>query len=512
MATSKSFLDLPQDLRVRTYNLSGLVRACPIDLLKERKRKSTISSIPELLKATYQVYDCRFSAYGPPETFVIAGQLRDFECYCETLPLQLLFLCRAIHYEVVPILYGQNVLKAEWLSGGREAFQSLSLLAQRSIRSLQIFLGWPRRARYESPRPLKQLEELFSIISEGCTIDKLHMTLDCDVSNMARSGPNSQFLALLPKFKSFAIRFDKMLQPWSKLSKDVVAVAPSDPQLYNRGFPFMKLPPELRHQVLRYSDLVVKPSPHRWVDGVVVGDGEFTIHLTDVWRGRCCGTCSTSSAICCCPLLVAGFSQTCTCYTLPRNFLSVSHEFAKDAREVLFRNNRFIFSGHPTKTLSFLKRQPTEVLWLIQAIDFHFAFEDPGLWKADRTAESSWRELLVFLSQSLNISNLWLTIDTGSAFETYRAWMLSNESARDVLQFYYSLIDPIEEIATFKGLRRFHVFLALFWSYETDAEKAVKGPDYDSAKDGKIPRTRRNPYYPHGVPDPSMEWELGMGE
>ena len=149
------------------------------------------------------------------------------------------------------------------------------------------------------------------------------------------------------------------------------------------------------------------------------------------------------------------------------------------------------------------------MLLLIQAIDFEFGPEQVELWKDDRTAQSSWREMLIFLSQHLNISQLYLTIDAGSAFDIYCGWTLGIERSRDISEFYRSLIEPLEEIAAFRGLRQFHVFLAVFWDYETCAEKAVKGPGYDSAKDGKIPLTRRNPFFPHGVPDQRGQREEG---
>ena len=74
----------------------------------------------------------------------------------------------------------------------------------------------------------------------------------------------------------------------------------------------------------------------------------------------------------------------------------------------------------------------------------------------------------------------------------------------------WSIVTPLKENKQFTSLRSFHVFLPCFHHFETEAEKSVKGSDYDSAKDGKIPFTKRNPYFPHGVPDPSLEWEDGM--
>ena len=289
----------------------------------------------------------------------------DIDCHCEPLPLQLLLVCRAIHNETVPILYGQNVLVGEWLPG-RELFRSLSLLAQRSIRSLQIFLSWPLGHMRNVPgtsrmhdRPGNEVEELFSIISSVCTLDKLHLTLDWEVLHMPYRGTNTQLLALLPRLKGFAVCLNyKPQQKLNRLSKDMVALVTSDSQVHHGSFPLMKLPTEIRHQVLRFTDLVVKWGTFWSVDGLAVVDGKFAIPLVIKSRSLCCRTCSTSRAICCCPNLVAGFSATCTCSTLPENFLSVSRQFAEDAREVLFRNNRFIFTGHASKTLSFLQKQP----------------------------------------------------------------------------------------------------------------------------------------------------------
>ncbi|MCJ1288174.1 Endonuclease III-like protein 1 [Xylographa opegraphella] len=432
----------------------------------------------------------------------------DHECYCDAIPLQLLTCCRTVHHEVNELLYAHNVFKLSWWNlPARETFQRLSATAVATIRSLQIDLGSIER-RDRMMVTEEDINKLFDIIVTRCTTTKLNFTIACDVLERKYIGVVTRPFKRLTHLRSCAVCLTILPDvSLGKLAKKMVLAATNHVSRVS-GFPFMKLPKELRYQILEHTDLVMRWRDRRWLDdGLVIQDG---LSLPDNKPNYCCRRCTSSHAFCCCPHLTASFSDSCACFLFPHAFFRVSRQFATEAREVFFSQNRFIFTGTPDGTLAFLQRQPSAMLPLIRQIDFQISPSNVLNWsRPDDGGLLAWRTLVPFLAAYLHLANLALAIDTGHADDTSRRLLDLDARSEGARAFHRAVIAPLQADTRFRQLRSFHAYWALCHDDEADAERAVKGPAYDSVREGKIPYDRRNPNFPHGVPHSSLAWENG---
>ena len=508
MVVTVSFLDLPRDIRVTIYGLAGVVRQCPIDLVRESRRGAVIRAIPELQETTLPPPSCRYSPNPWREQWLHNELPMDHECYCDAIPLQLLTCCHIIHKEAHDLLYAHNVFKLSWWNlPARETFRRLSAAALATIRTLQIDLGSIER-KDRMMVTVEDIDSLFDIIATKCTTTRLNFTLVCSIREPKHIGVVTQPFKRLSNLRSCAVCLDTLPDVYlGKLAKKMVLGATNHGGRAS-GFPFMKLPKELRCQILEHTDLVARWRDKMWSDdGLVIQDG---LELADHKPSYCCRRCTSSYAFCCCPHLNSSFSESCSCFLFPNAFFRVSRQFATEAREIFFSQNRFIFTGPPDGTLSFLRRQPADMLRLIREIDFQMSTSNIIDWpRPDDGGLRAWRTVVPFLADNLNIANLALSIDTGPAHDTYRDLFDLDARRNEIRAFHHAVIEPLHEDTRFRQLRSFRVFWALFNEDEADAERAVKGPDYDSVREGKIPYSQRNPNFPHGVPDPSLAWENG---
>ena len=268
------------------------------------------------------------------------------------------------------------------------------------------------------------------------------------------------------------------------------------------------LPEEIRKQVLSETQFIGLRYNSWRSDYLFIYDG--VLRQTERSR-RCCKTCSTPPAICCCPRLTSGYSSTCTCLSYLTSFLTVSKQFATEYKEVLFSQHHFVFAGNHAKTLAFFEGQDSEMLKRIRRIDLQLSYDDGESWDKGHPEYHTWQRLVSLLATSLNVPNVQLSIDAGPAFEHYQTHDVAEPQLANYLpDFYRDVIQPFREHAQFRTLLKFHVFWACFHDSEAEAEKAVMGESYDSLAEGKIPHTRRNPHCPHGIADPSYEWTDGM--
>ncbi|MCJ1398827.1 Endonuclease III-like protein 1 [Xylographa trunciseda] len=501
-----SFLDLPQDIRVTIYGLAGIVRQCPIDLVRECRRGAVIRSIPELQENRFPLPKCR---YGPPQLQERTVELElpmDFECYCDAVPLQLLTCCRTVYHEAIHLLYARNVFKLSWWNlPAREALQRLSATAMATLTALQIDLGSIDHNSRMSVTE-EDVERLFEIITTKCTTTKLNFTYICDIIERKHVRALSQPFKRLTNLRSCAVRLNTFPDvALEKLAKTMVLGATNHGGRVG-GFPFMRLPREIRYQILELTDLVARWRDRRWADdGLVIQDGGG---LPDSKPKYCCTRCTSSLAFCCCPQINASFSESCSCFVFPTSFFRVSRQFAMEAREVFLSQNRFIFTGNPYRTILFFQNQPAEMLHYIRKIDFQLSISDVLNWpRPDNGGLHAWRTIVTFIAEHLNIPNLFLCLDAGQGYQLYNPGNDDSDHARN---FCHAVIAPLREDLRFRHLRRFHVFWARFNQDEAEAERAVKGPDYDSAREGKLPPHIRNAFFPHGVPHPSLAGENTM--
>jgi len=433
-----------------------------------------------------------------------------FECFCDPVPLQLLFCCRTIYREVAILLYSQNTLKLLWPETGRYILEKLNPSVLPWITSLHVNLGGSNAITW-FPRRSVDIEALFTIIAKGCRPSRLRLTLECQVDDTAGFEIVCRQFEQLSGLKSCAIGLEKShstsMQQRAKpddlreRARQLVARSTDSYRWIDSGLRWWTLPKEIRVKILHYTDLVFRWRQGWESDGLVIERGKL---VADKGQTRCCQQCCVSpSTTCCCPQFGASWSSSCTCYAVPRALLAVSRKFSQEAREVFFSENRFAFCDNPPKTLYFFKRQSPPDLQLFRKIDFQLQlprdFLDFELGK-DSTFLFDWYELLLYVSDHLNIPALSLSIDTRASFalgQTPSAW---EQNLPTLLGFFREIIRPLAQIRRFRDLRSFHVYWVSFHAHEAEAEKEVMGENYDRATKGKIPYTGRESRFPHGFP------------
>ena len=171
--------------------------------------------------------------------------------------------------------------------------------------------------------------------------------------------------------------------------------------------------------------------------------------------------------------------------------------------------NRIVLDGTPGESLTWLISLGDAVEH-IRSLFVCFSKEFVDSWISGNPAAQEWKDLASFIASNLEIGELELALDAGIAFETYQEQRYTEEFLGDVKRAYDGIVDVLVTALEGKKPKSFFVFWAAFHGDEEVAEGKVMGDEYDSAELGKMPSTRRNPYFPYGVPGQKMEWEGGM--
>lgn len=513
---SKSLLDLPREVRMRIYKYCGATRACPINLGGEGRRAKIVHSLPELRRNP--VPDCYHPLQRPSHRVVVTDPGEEVECFCDLVPLQLLLCCRTIYLEVAGLLYGENTFDVVWQDGGLQVFEQLSRAALASITSVQLDLGLIPRAPWSGWHG-DGISRLFSTMSTRCTLFKLNLVLKFifgaieDFKVVRRelerlSGLKSCAVSLM-QYQYTGIKHCDSEETLQQRAKQMVNSSTHDRKWLNGGFRFLELPTEVQLEVLRHTDLVGRWRRTWRYDGFVIRHGGSISVITND-DDKCCKSCTPTLFVCCCPHSNPSYSSTCACFVFPKALFHVSKQFSRLARQIFFAENRFIFRGHPATITWVFNHTKAEVLGLLRTVDFHIEvpsrFREPQLvpWLA------SWSQLVHCAMDRLNVSNLSLSIDAGMSYMRYKSRGISEHTLSHIHRFYFALLGPFRAYHWLRRLRQFFVFLMCFHDLEVRMEKMVKGQNYDSALEGKIPHTRRNPQLPHGAPHPDLEWKDGM--
>ena len=497
MAQVISFLDLPSGVRVKIYTLLGLVRHCPIDLLKERYRKKDFSERDGTCRHSIKrhAYGCLFPRRQRGHNPV--KPTSELECYCPPLPLELLYLSHAVHAEVEAILYGCNKFKIQpEIQKDLVPLWNLSSNAFLSLTSLHISLDgshgeelWASVA--SNAAFITEWAELCTFMADMVAPSQVNFSLSYDCYSSATAVQVLEPILQWPRMKSCAIRLGQLPdEEFRWISKKISLVMSGKPASLVQPFPFEKLPKEIRLQILRSTDLIARWDKTQWYqNGMHILDGK--IH----YRKQCCTKCTDSLDSCCCGTLEAAFSLRCDCFQFPVGLFYVNKQIYSEAREVCYSKNRFIFEGDPNFTWKLLRGLRLGSLGFVRNITFLFTDgQKMAQWNHKtedaRKSSSNWQVLVQFVQSRLLLSKLSITIDARSMVQDY----LRYEDVDDLLWVYHAyqrIVSPFRQI---RGLRRFHVLLSAFYEYEAIAEKEVMGETYDSEQDGKIPlRERTSP-------------------
>jgi hypothetical protein len=189
-------------------------------------------------------------------------------------------------------------------------------------------------------------------------------------------------------------------------------------------------------------------------------------------------------------------------------YFKVSSQFEEDARQVFFSSNRLVLeSSEPSFTQSYFDDLSHEDLQRIRLLDFQFTIIQPDRWTDAK--QKQWEELVEFVAKNMNIPHLSLSLDLGQAHSVFVDRQVEEQQLDWMREIHEKLVQPLKANPVFKQLKQFHLFWACSHADETRLEKEVKGQEYDSVKDGKVPYQKRDPDQPHNA-NSGVENELGQ--
>jgi hypothetical protein len=529
-----SFLNLPHDIRHRVYVLAGLVRSCPIDLNREGEVK------PDPDEEMWTLRHLRRGCHDPHARFLGRSDKwneDDIDCVCRPLPIQLLYVSRAISKECSRVFYSENKFKiCRSRHGGFLPLHRMAGSTLDSITSLSIRLNAcscrsgrkhkdQRRCDYHQTckggaggrdKPLDTISRNDkAVISDwrsvcariSSNIQPFHLRLFviCDTANYQVATEVVEPLANMPTLRACSIRLGQTPNhELRRLAQATVNQVTSKFGGISRRRPFStQLPIEIQEEILGYTDLIV-PQVLEWEStrGLIVSD--------------CCGKCTDALEACCCSLQHAAFSETCTCWKIPTDLFLISPSLHKAATKSFYQKNsfaiysseRFVRTDARPPLLEFLKSLPPQALQHLRSIQCVFPALSTNFFNQGSEAHSHWLQTITFICNNLQLSKLNLTldmsVDRASASDT--AYMSSQEVS-DMVDamwvMYQRIVEPLMGTPLDRALK--NLFIKLSWplddaerhirdARERTLEQRIMGEDYDAVLRGKYERDWRNNY------------------
>ncbi|CAG9983911.1 unnamed protein product [Clonostachys byssicola] len=527
--SSLSFLSLPYHVRKRIYFFADYVRECPIAIaLPAPETVSPTASFPSGHPPTPPGFPpppnairlnlglCRFRMLQMGEDRSVFPSYP--ECICSEFPRQLLHVSKALHTEIIDIIYGENkfVIRAHKAEDLR-VFSILSDTAVSRLRWLMIRLNcWPCHRGHSSLMPLappkcktcsasidKADPELIdgqaqskAMIQGWATLcnrlascippGRLELEFVCDVGDMETAEQIIKPLYSLPRLEKCTIRLGRRrnhgLETLAR-STSLQLTAHYNPhaELGSSQFPFFRLPREIRRHILALTNLDPRNvnGEHRHGFTIKVGKWDASNDCYSIVPKRiCCHHCSFTKRDCSCPSDYASYSPGCQCRVLPLNLFLVSRQMYAEAAEVLYSANIFTFVGPFEETLRCLQALQPTTLSSFRRIRFLFDVDQSCRYYKH---EKAWACLLSFIAEKFDLSKLLVIVDTSRdtlqcMHNDYEEWAMY-----DLYQTYTLVAKLVKSMLT--GMHGFHVFLGAFFDLEPVLERYVMGPDYDISGD-----------------------------
>ncbi|KAL3460813.1 hypothetical protein BJX64DRAFT_289945 [Aspergillus heterothallicus] len=461
---TKTFFDLPQDVKIRILQYAGLLRPCLINFAFEKHRTKTSRGI---CGNGNPVRMTRLSWTG---TWVDPYHT---PCNHPEVPIHVLQTCRKARTELGALFFAQNHFTIYLYA--RTEYKLFCVATQwgmKHLRHLHLDLG-PRENRY---------------LKSNGSVHRTTWAMWTHFCNNSKEGmPALRKFSMKCKVKDLEIasRLMRTMQPFpilaqcafhlsNKQDEDIRAVIRRAAwrltgSLDERPpFPFAKLPKEVQFIILDYllynrSDPFI-PASER--DTSTIGFLDRRLHRTTSSPLNCCGTCSPLRAMCFCEARQTAVSTTCSCFSSPIPYFLVSRKFYEDSRRIFFSRNLFTFVDEdPEYNMRFLSTIPTMSFMQIR----HLCFKFPRSWrifhrsaKTEEVALLSWSVLRRFIREHFDIARLSLSIvDLGSTEATAHR----NKYMRKMLKAFSDL----------QGLRGFRVYLADDPCFEKELECAITG-------------------------------------
>lgn len=520
---------------------------------------------PRLLTLPTAIRRLIFEHLGPTEEvpFPIKSLARPHDSSikeCDRTCWSLLLTCHQLYNEVVPIVYSTKHFIDQYRKSYLQKLRRLTPATLGSIRKLTILLnvstcepGWfccKERLGHTQSGCAQHDELLGSKPQHQAVISEWYHAIDhiaphiqnsslslyfiCDVVDMDTAmAVVKPFLdQSLPPLAECNIRLSPDLDPQiQQLARQAAkqAMGQKDLDATPKAFPFMALPMELRHQILKHTDLV---APYRQVDWnphdgyylhYSVAGCDWICDLDDHHgcQFRQCGK-HTEGHGCFCSRYHSAFSTYCHCWQPPTPLFAVCKALHEEAKYVFFTQNRFIIApldgyGNAAKTIldrfeasSFLQDVlPAQFLHRLKFLEIVFPPLDEEYMSPRVRALENWCHTIE--DTNLNFPDMTLRVYiadfyTASHATPLRKNMSRQEGIKKVVSTYMQIIRPLEKWKT-GGLRRLFIHAAWPWSWtregrttrrvkehivkhdvaliERHLERRVMGEGYDSVALGK---------------------------
>ncbi|KAI1464878.1 uncharacterized protein F4812DRAFT_440809 [Daldinia caldariorum] len=328
------------------------------------------------------------------------------------------------------------------------------------------------------------------------------------------------------------------------------------PNIRKKPFPFLKLPPEIRRNILTYTDLVAPGNEVQWNPNL----GFHICRWNDCIHGECkmdraCNKCCYSSCTPrtprgffplqeICLLYDSGYSPSCKCWYPPGPLMLVSRTMYRDACDVFYGCNRIII--HPAVLRWHWIARSTDdgnaCPVQLSVSQFIFRYKWPSILSYLRRLEivfppidadaypeephplyAEWARVIDLLKAHANVANLTIIIhmafrqseDFKSTYFEERMRITGNNN--DVaFKVHKRLLEPLR---TLNEMKRFYVHLEWPWHWSSKAlehpnecrsrcgdctscrvnvieswlERSVMGDEYNSDAIGKL--TQRPSYW-----------------
>ncbi|KAL8788753.1 MAG: hypothetical protein Q9195_007160 [Heterodermia aff. obscurata] len=262
-----------------------------------------------------------------------------------------------------------------------------------------------------------------------------------------------------------------------------------------------QLPHEIQVQILQHSDLVA-PHDLRWApEQGFICLSKSPNEKDSVWAENpqalnpcevCFGVHSPRHRLEC-QLLKAACVSQCWCWRFPGELFLVSSAYHREATRIFYSMNHFYVYGGASGSLHerdmcprFIQQLPRSAGQYLRSLQFLLP-------KSARWSERDWKEDVLALSRSVELSRLTVTIDESLLRKNqYQFGLITEESTKSWWERAQDIVKPFISLGELKD---FFVHL----NYQTNSqddeevcnkrekilERRVMGGDYDAEKRGK---------------------------
>ncbi|KAN0068479.1 hypothetical protein V8E54_013203 [Elaphomyces granulatus] len=458
-----NFLHLPEDVRIRIYQYSSLIRSCPIDVLEEK------------------------------DTGALCGSRRNMAhllqpCSHPKIPLNIFQVSRAVFEDASSALYSRNKFRLTLKGvGDFENFQQITKPYLHLIKSLHVDLracddgilrleGWTENLFHDVT--LRIWNMFCNAVPE--TIPGLEdFSLECRIMDADTAKRVLSPMESFPLLRRCGFCFDPLADRETLGIARETAYTRTSLTRGNQSTPFrfLDLPVELQFMVMENLltfqwDPFVPPLPgipRRLSAGQIV----LRKHIRqELCEPVCCGSCSTSSSACFCSIRETVFSTHCRCFISPLPYFLVCREMYTVAHSIFYSKNRFCLLGDdPVPMMKVVQTLSKDSLSMIRHLTFaswtyHYDVRSNLL--LNFAGRFAWSFLLYFLKERLHLELVSVNFIDLGCYATEET----------ILDWRKYLRHVIESFGFLRGVRSFQVSLAYDRLYETVAERSVMGPRY----------------------------------